>query len=170
MRPCFQRLKRIKNGGSFAKIITWLIGNLGLELKSRGSLSSWARGGHKLKPYPPRLSGWRCERAIRKVLERNVEDDKTWENSRITGLLNVKGRSVRALPPVHREWGFPAESGKPSVSQPQAEWWMSAAPGNVSSLPLKLGACKVGRGKRRPASCWVPGGTNRDPFRKDRIK
>ena len=23
------------------------------------------------------------------------------ENSRITGLLNVKGRSVRALPPVH---------------------------------------------------------------------
>lgn len=37
------------------------------------------------------------------------------------------------------------------MSQSQAEWWTSATPADVSTLPLQLGEHEVGRGKYRPA-------------------
>ena len=106
--------------------------------------------------------------AINRKASSEVKNDKRGE--KIEELQWNREKNHKDTEKKYREWGFPVESGKPSVPQPQAEWWMSAAPGNVSNLPLKLGALKVGRGKGRPASCWASGGTNRDPLRKDRSK
>ena len=83
---------------------------------------------------------------------------------------NGTGKRITKILRKSIESGDFQQKAESPVSQPQAEWWMSAAPGNVSNLPLKLGALKVWRGKGRPASCWASGGTNRDPFREDRSK
>ena len=105
--------------------------------------------------------------AINRKASSEVKNDKRGEKIEE---LQRTGKRITKILRKSIEWGFPAENGTPSMSQPQAEWWMSTAPGNVSSLPLKLGAHKVGRGKHRPALYWAPGGTNRDPFCKDRTK